>query len=225
MQFSTFFPPSPFPFPSTLSRWIRGCARAQFFVEKICPCPRKISTKRFIRVLFFAIRKRRYRKFRDSSGIRSESNRIGIIERGRGVRFNCCGVVGCTLLLRTCTHTVTRTRHTQLVQEWPLIGWKNARSRVCRRRVCEVMVSTSFYGLARARTVYLCAQHPPQPRSPLCAPCKTHTTPRACYFASAPTDSLDRSWKQQITTRVQLDKRNRFSIPDIPEERSRDFVL
>lgn len=152
-------------------------------------------------------------------------NRIGIIERGRGVRFNCCGVVGCTLLLRTCTHTVTRTRHTQLVQEWPLIGWKNARSRVCRRRVCEVMVSTSFYGLARARTVYLCAQHPPQPRSPLCAPCKTHTTPRACYFASAPTDSLDRSWKQQITTRVQLDKRNRFSIPDIPEERSRDFVL
>lgn len=174
---------------------------------------------------FFAIRKRRYRKFRDSSGIRSESNRFGIIERGRGVRFNCCGVVGCTLLLRTCTHTVTRTRHTQLVQEWPLIGWKNARSRVCRRRVCEVMVSTSFYGLARARTVYLCAQHPPQPRSPLCAPCKTHTTPRACYFASAPTDSLDRSWKQQITTRVQLDKRNRFSIPDIPEERSRDFVL
>lgn len=58
------------------------------------------------------------------------------------------------MVLRTCTHTVTRTRHTQRVHEWPLIGWKNARSRVCRRRVCEVMVSTSFYGLALQ--VYLC---------------------------------------------------------------------
>lgn len=57
--------------------------------------------------------------------------------------------------------------HAAAVQEWPLIGWKNARSRVCRRRVCEVMVSASFYGLPRARTYTRTV------RPPLRAPCKT----------------------------------------------------
>lgn len=167
--------------------------------------------------IFFAIRKEDIGNFAGSSRIRSDPNRFGVIEGGKGALDSIVGGESrsCTLLLRACTHTWTR--HTQLVQEWPLIGWKNARSRVCRRRVCEVMVSTSFYGLARARTyIPVCATS--SSTSPLyTAPCKTHTQLlRACYFASAPTDSLDPSWKQQITTRVQLDKRNRFSIPDIP---------
>lgn len=70
-----------------------------------------------------------------------------------------------TMLLRTCTHTPAR--HTQREYEWPLIGWKNARTRVCRRRDCEVMVSTGFYGLRPAPVCtrcILCAT-----RAPWCA--------------------------------------------------------
>lgn len=135
------------------------------------------------------------------------------------VRFNCWRrvvVVGCRLHVHA--HGHADASHAAAVQEWPLIGWKNARSRVCRRRVCEVMVSASFYGLPRARTYTRTV------RPPLRAPCKTRAHILACYFASA--DLLDRSsWKQQITTRVQLDKRNRFSIAGNYSNRSRDFVL
>lgn len=195
-------------------------------MEKICPCPRKISTKRFACVSIIFFPRRRCWKFRDrcffsnSKRYRIRNESVGNNRTEEEGAFDSIvggGVVG--LLLRT--HTRAR-HHTQLVHEWPLIGWKNARSHVCRRRVCEVMVSTSFYGLARARTyIPVCATS--SSTSPLCAlPCKTHTAPRACYFASSAlrTGSLDRSWKQQITTRVQLDKRNRFSIPDIPTPRN-----
>lgn len=170
--------------------------------------------------IFFAIRKEDIGNFAGSSRIRSDPNRFGVIEGGKGALDSIVGGESrsCRELYVAFTrvHAYVDASHA-LVQEWPLIGWKNARSRVCRRRVCEVMVSTSFYGLARARTyIPVCATS--SSTSPLyTAPCKTHTQLlRACYFASAPTDSLDPSWKQQITTRVQLDKRNRFSIPDIP---------
>ena len=81
--------------------------------------------------------------------------------------------------------------HTQRVHEWPLIGWKNARNRVCRRRVCQVMVSTSFYELAL--WLFACTTSAVRKRSrALCGACKrthththTHTRAYARYFVNA----------------------------------------
>lgn len=220
LQFSI---PFPFPFHPIIRVDSGVCTRTIFRGKDMSMSTKNIHETFRVRLDHFFPRRRKFRDrcfFSNSKRYRIRNESVGNNRTEEEGAFDSIvggGVVG--LLLRT--HTRAR-HHTQLVHEWPLIGWKNARSRVCRRRVCEVMVSTSFYGLARARTyIPVCATS--SSTSPLCAlPCKTHTAPRACYFASsAPrTGSLDRSWKQQITTRVQLDKRNRFSIPDIPTPRN-----